>query len=322
MAKMPLESQIDRALRVLAAQTKPVRYIVRPPRPRGGKKRASAWPDFYDRAHAADGRVRVTSPAGVVIGTYRTQAAALRAARRHQAHGGPLRPDRDAPCVRCGAPTYPQADGRYCGVCRQLVAVRPGALRVPRGGKGRRARAAKPWARHRKLGAFPRGYLVTRPRDPYTNKVLWEVEAPNGEVVVDGEETRRAALAHARAHAAANFPPGPRRVRKLHPTLKGYSKRARRMTMARGGKVRKPSAKLITIEDRGFGPWSAFDRRRARHYGVQLRLQAKPYARRIVVGTRDRLVRWVIGTADDAAWSPRITKQQALADIKRDEVRS
>jgi hypothetical protein len=39
MAKMPLESQIDKALAVLAAQTKPVRYIVRKPR-KGGKRRA------------------------------------------------------------------------------------------------------------------------------------------------------------------------------------------------------------------------------------------------------------------------------------------
>ena len=44
MAKMPLESQIDRALRVLAGQTKPVRYIVRPPRPRGGKRRGGVGP--------------------------------------------------------------------------------------------------------------------------------------------------------------------------------------------------------------------------------------------------------------------------------------
>ena len=58
------------------------------------------------------------------------------------------------------------------------------------GGKGRRA-----------AGAFPPGYVVTRPRDPRTNKILWEVEAPNGECVVDGEATRRDALAAARAHA-------------------------------------------------------------------------------------------------------------------------
>jgi hypothetical protein len=44
MAKMPLEQQIDRALAVLNAHTKPVRHIVvqRPPRPRGGKRRGTA----------------------------------------------------------------------------------------------------------------------------------------------------------------------------------------------------------------------------------------------------------------------------------------
>lgn len=46
MAKMPLESQINRAIAVLAAQTKPVRYIVRKPR-RGGKARGGKMRHYW-----------------------------------------------------------------------------------------------------------------------------------------------------------------------------------------------------------------------------------------------------------------------------------
>ena len=63
------------------------------------------------------------------------------------------------------------------------------------GGKRRKAATL-----HRKFGAFPAGYLVTRPRDPYTNILLWELQAPNGESL--GEYvTRHEALAAARADA-------------------------------------------------------------------------------------------------------------------------
>jgi len=97
----------------------------------GGKGRRAAWPDFYDRVDLGGGYVKVTGPGGQVVGTYRTPAAALRAARRHQAHGGPLKPDASRPCIRCGAPTYGESGGDYCAGCRAYVTV------LPRGGKGR-----------------------------------------------------------------------------------------------------------------------------------------------------------------------------------------
>ena len=114
----------------------------------GGKGRRAAWPDFYDRVDLGGGYIKVTGPGGQVVGTYRTPAAALRAARHHQAHGGPLKPDASRPCLRCGAPTYGESGGDYCAGCRAFVTV------LPRGGKGRRPRG---------LTRYP---TIKKPGDP------------------------------------------------------------------------------------------------------------------------------------------------------------
>lgn len=123
-----------------------------------------------------------------------------------------------------------------------------------------------------------RGYTVDRSTDPYTNRTAYYVEAPNGETIGDFW-LRRDAVAATRKHArTAGFS-------KLHPTLKGYTKRARRVavTRARGGKARMGGVVVDTSkyvaahrhEPRGYGLW-VFD-----FDGVE-RLDAPgPYARAV-----------------------------------------
>lgn len=91
--------------------------------------------------------------------------------------------------------------------------VRPARPRPA--GKGR-----KPAVHSAERALFPAGYVVTRPRDPRTGTVLWDVTAPNGEWV--GEfPLRRSALLMAQRHNQRA----------------GFSKLRKR----RGGKGRRPS---------------------------------------------------------------------------------